>query len=336
MERRPRNCWRALCRGCTTCWAVQHGLVESCTDVEHVHCLILLPKKAFNSFCTWMLLPTVLYTPSCVAPKMKMRGGVRAVRWDEGKYNLDKERAVEMYHAEPARVGLKIQTLLPDLATLVWSSRESNGNFIGKAWVMELEKRVPAVEFTAVIVNFYRLPFLSLAQATTETLFYQNFILKRIRLQLGILQKPVWSWALLFIRNRPLCDWVWYSKQGCSFLFFPLLATLQVWHQKHNQWLKDAPHRKTNRSGQKIGVRIFTVDFNVVDALSHKLEADFVQLHCEGKEINANKWAEKWACWRSNAQSQTAWQTTAGALSDGLCGPWWTDLLSACLWIGEW
>lgn len=33
-----------------------------------VHRLIFLPKKAFKSFCTWMLLPTVLYTPSCVSP----------------------------------------------------------------------------------------------------------------------------------------------------------------------------------------------------------------------------------------------------------------------------
>lgn len=64
--------------GCTTCWAAQ----RRCTDVEHIDGLIFLPKKPFNSFCTWMLLPTVRYTPSCVAPKMKMGGGVEAVRGD--------------------------------------------------------------------------------------------------------------------------------------------------------------------------------------------------------------------------------------------------------------
>lgn len=65
--------------GCTTCWAAQH----CCTDVEHIDGLIFLPKKAFNSFCTWMLLPTVRYTPSCVAPKMKMGG-----RGEGGKRRL--------------------------------------------------------------------------------------------------------------------------------------------------------------------------------------------------------------------------------------------------------
>lgn len=39
------------------------------TDVERVRRVISLPKKAFKSFCTWMLLPTVLYTPSCVTPR---------------------------------------------------------------------------------------------------------------------------------------------------------------------------------------------------------------------------------------------------------------------------
>lgn len=68
-----------------------------------------------------MLLPTVRYTPSCVTPnaKKKEKGGEEEVRGkkEEGGYNLDKERAVEMYHTEPARVGLEIQMLLPDLAT---------------------------------------------------------------------------------------------------------------------------------------------------------------------------------------------------------------------------
>lgn len=54
-----------------------YGAAAAClrTDVEHIDGLIFLPKKVFNSFCTWMLLPTVRYTPSCVAPKMKMGGG---------------------------------------------------------------------------------------------------------------------------------------------------------------------------------------------------------------------------------------------------------------------
>lgn len=59
-----------------------HSAVCCRTDVEHIDRLIFLPKKAFNSFCTWMLLPTVRYTPSCVAPKMKMGGGVKALKGD--------------------------------------------------------------------------------------------------------------------------------------------------------------------------------------------------------------------------------------------------------------
>lgn len=112
-----------------------HSTVPCCTDVEHVDGLIFLPKKAFNSFCTWMLLPTVRYTPSCVAPKMKMGEEVKAVRGDEGEHKLDTERGVEMYHTKPARIGPKMQTLQPDLPlwvrvvvsqmAILWAKRES-------------------------------------------------------------------------------------------------------------------------------------------------------------------------------------------------------------------
>lgn len=108
-----------------------HSTVPCCTDVDG---LVFLPKKAFNSFCTWMLLPTVRYTPSCVAPKMKMgERELKVVGGDEGEHTVDQERGVEMYHVKPARSRPKMQTLLHDLASLDWSGCESNGNFMGKA-----------------------------------------------------------------------------------------------------------------------------------------------------------------------------------------------------------
>lgn len=54
---------------------------------------------------------------------------------------------------------------------------------------MELEKRVPAVEFMAVVIDSNILPFMSLAWAMTETLFYRNVRLKRILLA------PTWSFV---------------------------------------------------------------------------------------------------------------------------------------------
>lgn len=52
--------------------------------VKRVRGLISLPKKVFNSFCTWMLLPTVRYTPSCVTPG-KTRGGGKKEIWKKGR-----------------------------------------------------------------------------------------------------------------------------------------------------------------------------------------------------------------------------------------------------------
>lgn len=194
-----------------------HSTVPCYTDVEHVDGLIFLPKKAFNSFCTWMLLPTVRYTPSCVAPKMKTGGGVKAVRGDEGEHNLDNERGVEMYHAENLpESGQRCKCILSDLAPLDWSGRGSNGKFMGKVWVMELEKGVPAVELMAVVVASNILP----ARATSETLFYRNVRLKRTRLA------PIPSFIKSLFDRQHLFPFktdgsatrvVW---QGCFFLFF--------------------------------------------------------------------------------------------------------------------
>lgn len=52
-----------------------------------------------------------------------------------------------------------------------------------------MEKRVPAVEFMAVVIDSNIPPFIFLAWATTETLFYRNVRLKRIRLA------PTWSFV---------------------------------------------------------------------------------------------------------------------------------------------
>lgn len=58
---------------------------------------------------------------------------MKAVRGDEAEHSLDKERGVEMYHAENLpESGQRCKRILPDLAPLDWSARESNGNFMGK------------------------------------------------------------------------------------------------------------------------------------------------------------------------------------------------------------
>lgn len=79
-----------------TGWPVTCKEHREWTDVKHVHSLISLPKKAFKSFCTWMLLPTVLYTPSCVTPG-KRREREREVKKKKGECHMDKYRAVEIY-----------------------------------------------------------------------------------------------------------------------------------------------------------------------------------------------------------------------------------------------
>lgn len=86
------------------------------TDVERVRRVISLPKKAFKSFCTWMLLPTVLYTPSCVTPRRE-EGRLKKKKKREkrkGECNLDTYRAVEMYHMCLAAARIRIQMFLPD------------------------------------------------------------------------------------------------------------------------------------------------------------------------------------------------------------------------------
>lgn len=161
------------------------------TDVQHIDWLIFLPKKAFNSFCTWMLLPTVRYTPSCVAPKMKMGVGEGCRREEEIKGSTIRTNG-EVWKCTTGRLPecgqrCKRSCLILSLwtgavvsqAAILWAKREC----------AELEKRVPAVEFMAVVIDCNIPPFISLAWATTGTLFYRNVRLKRTKLA------PTWSFV---------------------------------------------------------------------------------------------------------------------------------------------
>lgn len=121
------------------------------------------------------------------------------------------------------------------------------------------EKRVPAVELMAVLVASIILPFVSFAQATSETSFYRQVWLKRTRLDLLSSSEKC-----LFERKRFSSSETQHCAtrvvlQGCSFLFFFLSrnSTLQVGHQKQNQWLNCAPHRTNSRSGEGFLVSIF-------------------------------------------------------------------------------
>ena len=107
------------CRTGCVCGLTQVKKCSRWTDVERVRRVISLPKKAFKSFCTWMLLPTVLYTPSCVTPGREGRWNLKKKKKRErekekGECNLDVSRAVEMYHMCLAAARIKIQMFQPD------------------------------------------------------------------------------------------------------------------------------------------------------------------------------------------------------------------------------
>lgn len=149
------------------------------------------------------------------------------------------------------------------------------------------EKHVPAAELHSYL-NSQITPFSLLARM----LSYRIMSLKRI------------GWALrvckdVTIKSFFTCETDYYVQlELCTNGGFPLRAVSRWSIKKYNQCLNYASRRATNRTEESwhefsIRVFFFTVCFNVVDALSHKLEPDFIQFHCEGKQ--KKKEMAKWA-----------------------------------------
>lgn len=222
-----------------------------------------------------------------------------------------------MYNAGPARNGPETQTLLPDLAPLDWSGRESNGNFMGKAWVMGLEKRVPAVELMAVVVTSNIPPFVSLAQATSETLFYRNVRLKRTRLaQPSSFVKHQFDRSHFSpIRKDTAVQHVLYSP-GVSFSFFlseqyfagvaskaKSVTQLRLPQEKQQKW--------TEVSSRPF-YHLFQCSWCTFAQTWTRFRS--VPLWRQKKKVT-NKWMEKWASLKANTHNNGQLdKQTAGVL----------------------
>lgn len=104
---------------------------------------IFLPKKAFKSFCTWMLLPTVLYTPSSVNAA-KRRGGDKKTNGSVMWTNTEQWKSITCFSSDPAGARIKIQMFHPDYDPFIKLSLRLNdapswdhdSNYMLIAWVL--------------------------------------------------------------------------------------------------------------------------------------------------------------------------------------------------------